>query len=96
MPDAAGSAVGRCDLPVLGVPDEAASACRWRGLSDLFAHFESRGPMFMPVFQLWAQIESATRNTMPKVVVGRENASAYLGGVSGTSFLERLSDLSGH
>jgi hypothetical protein len=24
------------------------------------------------------------------------NASAYLGGVSGTSFLERLSDLSGH
>lgn len=87
---------GRLDPPVLGVLDEAANVCRWRELPDLYSHFGSRGIMLMSYFQSWAQIESAFGKDGAEKLWSAANVRAYLGGVSDTNFLKRLSDLSGH
>lgn len=87
---------GRCDPPVLGVLDEAANVCRWRELPDLYSHFGSRGIILMSIFQSWAQMESAFGKEGAEKLWSAANVRAYLGGVSDTTFLKRLSDLSGH
>lgn len=87
---------GRLARPVLGVLDEAANVCRWRELPDLYSHFGSRGIMLMSFFQSWAQIESAFGKDGAEKLWSAANVRAYLGGVSDTQFLKRLSELSGH
>ena len=94
--EAASRPDGRCDPPILGVLDEAANVCRWRELPDLYSHFGSRGIMLMSFFQSWAQIESAFTKEGAEKLWSAANVRAYLGGVSDTQFLKRLSDLSGH
>ena len=82
-------------MSMLVVLDEAANACRWKNLPDLYSHYGSRGVRIMSLFQSWAQ---------GQVVFGREgmrklwsvsNVKLYLGGVAEADFLRELSELVG-
>lgn len=52
---AARSPMGRLQVPLLGVLDEAANVCRWRELPNLYSHFGSKGIILMTILQSWSQ-----------------------------------------
>jgi type IV secretory pathway TraG/TraD family ATPase VirD4 len=86
---------GRLEHPMLGVLDEAANVCRWKELPDLYSHYGSRGIVLMSIFQSWAQIGEAFGEQGAEKLWSAANVRIYGGGVSDTSFLQRLSDLVG-
>ena len=47
--------MGRLDIPLLAVLDEAANIVRWKDLPKQYSHFGSRGIVVMTVLQSWAQ-----------------------------------------
>ncbi|NKY51157.1 type IV secretory system conjugative DNA transfer family protein [Nocardia vermiculata] len=47
--------LGRLDIPLLAVLDEAANIVRWKDLPKQYSHFGSRGIVVMTVLQSWAQ-----------------------------------------
>jgi len=86
---------GRLQRPMLGVLDEAANVCRWRELPDLYSHYGSRGIVLMSLFQSWAQMVEAFGPEGAEKLWSASNVRIYAGGVSDTTFLQRLSDLAG-
>ena len=89
------SAGGRLPVPLVGVLDEAANVCRWRGLPDLYSHYGSRGIVLMTILQSWSQgVEVWGRDGMRKLW-SAANVRVYGGGVSETEFLAEMSQLAG-
>ena len=86
---------GRLPSPLVGVLDEAANVCRWKGLPDLYSHFGSRGIVLLTILQSWAQgVECWGERGMEKLW-SAANIRVYGGGVPDATFLERLSKLIG-
>ncbi|GAB2559276.1 type IV secretory system conjugative DNA transfer family protein [Kribbella endophytica] len=87
--------MGRLPTPLVGVLDEAANVCRWKDLPDLYSHFGSRGIVLMTILQSWAQgVECWGEHGIEKLW-SSANIRVYGGGVSDSTFLERLSKLIG-
>ena len=92
---AATSPGGRLKTPLLGVLDEAANVCRWRGLPDLYSHYGSRGIILMTILQSWSQGVDVWGESGMKKLWSAANVKMYGGGVYEPSFLEDLSRLIG-
>jgi len=89
------SAGGRLPVPLVGVLDEAANVCRWRGLPDLYSHYGSRGIVLMTILQSWSQgVEVWGREGMRKLW-SAANVRVYGGGVAEPEFLAEVSQLVG-
>jgi type IV secretory pathway TraG/TraD family ATPase VirD4 len=77
---------GRLATPLLGVLDEAANACRWHALPDLYSHYGSRGIVLMTILQSWSQgVEVWGRDGMRKLW-SAANIAVYGGGVKEPEF----------
>lgn len=92
---AARSPGGRLATPLLGVLDEAANVCRWRGLPDLYSHFGSKGIILMTILQSWSQGVEVWGESGMKKLWSAANVKVYGGGVSEANFLEDLSRIVG-
>lgn len=86
---------GRLSKPLLGVLDEAANVCRWRGLPDLYSHYGSRGIVLMTILQSWSQGVDVWGQSGMRKLWSASNVKVYGGGVSEDDFLESLSKLVG-
>lgn len=86
---------GRLPVPLLGVLDEAANVCRWRGLPDLYSHYGSRGIVLMTILQSWSQGVDVWGESGMNKLFSAANVFVYGGGVREERFLEALSKLIG-
>jgi type IV secretory pathway TraG/TraD family ATPase VirD4 len=89
------SAGGRLGIPLLGVLDEAANVCRWRGLPDLYSHYGSRGIVLMTILQSWSQGVEVWGESGMRKLWSASNVKVYGGGVDEDTFLEHLSKVIG-
>lgn len=98
------SSRGRLTVPLLGVLDEAANVCRWRELSNLYSHYDSRGIVLMAILattkavtiraQSWSQGVEVWAESGMRKLWSASNVKVY-GGVDEEAFLEHLSAVVG-
>lgn len=86
---------GRMPVPFVGVLDEAANICRFKGLDSLYSHYGSRGILFLTILQNWAQGEQVWGRDGMEKLWSASNVKMYGGGVDDDRFLRRMSDLIG-
>jgi hypothetical protein len=92
---AARSPGGRLATPLVGVLDEAANICRWKGLPDLYSHYGSRGISLLTILQSWSQGAEVWGAAGMRKLWGASNIRVYGGGGAEQEFLSDLEKVIG-